>query len=136
MATAKELNKAQKLQKHRAETAAKRAEQDRIAREQADADARVKAERPESVDDLPPLPKGRDMTANEIRIRQRTIHNHQRDLNRAAANAAGKAVQDVLQGRKNARDVHSRLQRRDTAADNLARKAMEKASADLQGKDK
>ena len=42
----------------------------------------------------------------------------------------------VLQGRKATRDVHSRLQRRDLATDNLTKRALETASANEQGKDK
>jgi hypothetical protein len=133
MATTKELTSAQRTKQQG--LAAKRAESEKrklaaraVAQEQADKDAQVKVEQ---VDELPPLPQGRPITALEMRQRQRLISNTIRDQNRAAANAAGKAVHDVLQGRKG-RDVHSRIQKRDTATEAMraARAALEKAGGE------
>lgn len=129
----KAVTRAKTLEEHRKRTRAARDKANKVANAQADKDAAVVVEYP---DVLPPLPKDRPITDNERRIRQRLIHNHIRDINREAANAAGKAVNDVLQGRKATQDVHSRIARRDAAGDLMTRRALEAAAAQTQGKAK
>lgn len=129
----KAATRAKTLEEHRKRTKEAKAATDAKANAQADKDAQATVTYP---DELPPLPKDRPITDNERRIRQRLIHNSIRDINREAANAAGKAVHDTLQGRKATRDVHSRMQRRDAATDKLGREALAAASAAEQGRNK